>query len=64
MLIPPKELSSFLASAFNPTLLQIRRFAARIGIAPGIVVGRLQHDKVLPMNWGNDLKIRYEWVEG
>jgi len=64
MLIPPKELSSFLVSASNPTLLPIRRFAAQIGIAPGIIVGRLQHDKLLPMSWGNDLKIRYEWVEG
>jgi len=65
MLIPPKELSSFLASAgYKPTLLQIRKFAAHIGIAPGIVVGRLQHDKIIPMSWGNDLKVRYEWVEG
>jgi Zn-dependent peptidase ImmA (M78 family) len=62
MLIPPDKLSDFLASAYKPTLLQIKRFAAYIGIAPGIVVGRLQHDKVLPMSWGNDLKIRYEWT--
>jgi addiction module HigA family antidote len=63
MLIPPKELSDFLVSAFKPTLSQIRKFATRIGIAPGIVVGRLQHDKIIPMSWGNDLKVRYEWVE-
>jgi len=63
ILIPPKELSNFLASAYKPTLSQIRRFAARIGIAPGIVVGRLQHDKIIPMSWGNDLKERYEWAE-
>jgi hypothetical protein len=36
-------------------------FAATIDIAPGIVVGRLQHDKVLPMNQGNYLKVEYEW---
>jgi addiction module HigA family antidote len=63
MLIPPKELSNFLVSAYKPTLTQIGKFAARIGIAPGIVVGRLQHDKIMPMSWGNDIKIRYEWVE-
>jgi len=64
LLIPPKELSSFLA--YNPTitLTSIKRFASSIGIAPGIVVGRLQHDKKLPMSWGNDLKVRYEWVGG
>jgi addiction module HigA family antidote len=64
MLIPPKELSCFLASAYKPTILQIKNFASHIGIAPSIVVGRLQHDKILPMNWGNDLKARYKWVEG
>jgi len=63
MLIPPKELSGFLVSAYKPTLTQIKKFAAHIGIAPGIVVGRLQHDKIIPMSWGNDLKVRYEWVE-
>jgi len=63
MLIPPKELSDFLASAYKPTIPQIKRFATRIGIAPGIVVGRLQHDKIIPMSWGNDLKERYKWVE-
>jgi Zn-dependent peptidase ImmA (M78 family) len=63
MLIPPKELSNFLKPAYKPTPLQIRRFAAQIGIAPGIVVGRLQHDTIMPMSWGNDLKERYEWVK-
>jgi len=63
ILIPSKELSNLLVSSYKPTLSQIRRFAARIGIAPGIVVGRLQHDKIIPMSWGNDLKERYEWAE-
>ena len=25
------------------------------------VVGRLQHDRIIPMNQGNQLKVRYEW---
>jgi addiction module HigA family antidote len=62
-LIPPAQIKSFLASGFQPTLSQIERFAERIGIAPGIVAGRLQHDKILPMNMGNHLKVRYEWTE-
>jgi addiction module HigA family antidote len=61
MLIPPEQLSHFLASGFKPTLFQVKKFAASIGIAPGIVVGRLQHDKVLPMSCGNELKVRYRW---
>ena len=63
-LIPPAELRRFLASGLKPTLNRIERFAANIGIAPDIVVGRLQHDKILPMSAGNHLKIRYEWSRG
>lgn len=43
----------------------VRRFAEEQGIAPGIVVGRLQHERRLP--WGhplNKLKKRLEWKEG
>ena len=63
-LIPPEQLRHFLASAIKPTLVQLEKFAISIGIAPGIVVGRLQHDGKIPMNWGNGLKVRYEWVKG
>jgi hypothetical protein len=64
-LIPPEQLSHFLTSVvYKPTIPQIKRFAVSIGIAPGIVVGRLQHDKILPMSCGNDLKVWYKWVEG
>ena len=59
-LIPPAELRRFLVSGFQLTLNQIEHFAANIGIAPGIVVGRLQHDKILSMCTGNNLKVRYE----
>ena len=38
------------------TTQSINRFAAQLGIAPGIVVGRLQHDKLLPHNHLNALK--------
>ena len=59
-LIPPK---------FEPqladlqTTADVRSFAADIGIAPGIVVGRLQHDKRWPYNRGNDLKQRLIFVD-
>lgn len=42
---------------------QIRSFAAEIGVSPGIVVGRLQHDKLLHRSWCNDLKRTYKWAE-
>lgn len=43
------------------TLAEITSFAAELGIAPGIVVGRLQHDKAIPYRVGNDLKLRLEF---
>lgn len=38
----------------------VRAFADRIGIHSGIVVGRLQHDAVMPPSWMNDLKDRIQ----
>lgn len=37
------------------------RFAVRMGISPGIVVGQLQHYDKIPHNWLNRLKRRYAW---
>lgn len=36
-------------------------FAEEIGIHPGIVVGRLQHEKLVPFNHHNNLKAKYKW---
>ncbi len=62
LLIPPAELKQFLASNQQLSKAGIEQFAAKIGIAPGIVVGRLQHDGVLPPSHYNDLKQSFEWV--
>lgn len=44
------------------TMVAVRRFADEQGIAPGIVVGRLQHEGRLPWQTQlNKLKIRLEW---
>jgi addiction module HigA family antidote len=59
-LIPTSALREFLGSG-TPTKSRIRLFAEGIGVAPGIVVGRLQHDRELPVNQCNDLKVRLEW---
>lgn len=45
------------------TSLDIRDFAEEQGIAPGIVVGRLQHERHIGWNRFNNLKVRLEWVE-
>ncbi|MGB7443553.1 MAG: ImmA/IrrE family metallo-endopeptidase [Coleofasciculaceae cyanobacterium] len=51
---------------YEPELPQLRSkesvkaFASKLGIHPGIVVGRLQYEEVIPMSWMNDLKARFE----
>ena len=62
ILIPPRDLQRFLTSISQISKANIIEFANEIGIAPGIVVGRLQHDKILPSSHCNDLKQRWEWV--
>lgn len=58
-LIPPQH---------YPELLRLRqskfalvRFARRIGVSPGIVVGQLQYHGRIKRNHFNGLKRRYEW---
>jgi len=60
-LIPRKNYFQLIENEiFTKALIQ--RFAEEIKIAPGIVVGRLQHDKLLPMSYCNDLKRRFKWM--
>jgi HTH-type transcriptional regulator / antitoxin HigA len=42
----------------------VRLFAKDIGIVPGIVVGRLQHDEYLHYSQLTNLKRRFDWAEG
>jgi len=66
-LIPPRELASFLATKRTKSgyfsAQAVQAFAARLGIAPGVVVGRLQHDEHLPYSHLNHLKRRLRWAE-
>lgn len=36
-------------------------FARAIGVHPGIVVGRMQHDQLLDVKWLNDLKVSFSF---
>ncbi len=58
-LIPPAKYRQFLSKWDGRSLAVIVRFAEELGIAPGIVVGRLQHDSLLPHQTGNRLKVFY-----
>lgn len=56
-LVPPSDAATLSSLRFDERT--VRAFAARVGIAPGIVVGRLQKEKLLPLNRLNKLKVSY-----
>jgi HTH-type transcriptional regulator / antitoxin HigA len=60
-LIPPAALRRLLAGG-RPTLALVDAFAREIGIAPGIVVGRLQREGIFDYKIGNGLKRRLSWA--
>ncbi|MDE0633188.1 MAG: HigA family addiction module antitoxin [Caldilineaceae bacterium] len=61
-LLPQSAWNRFVASGEYRTGDAICGFAAEQGIAPGIIVGRLQHEGRLPWNSRmNRLKVRLEW---
>lgn len=57
----PGGLSSLAHQAQRPSMRQVVGFAARVGVAPGVVVGQFQHAGVLRPNQLNRLKRRYAW---
>lgn len=60
ILIPREEYSVFIQ---NNRFFKgdIKLFASKMGIAPGIVVGRLQKEKRIEHSWHNDLRQRFKW---
>lgn len=62
-LIPPAEYRRFTSRKTYYSKAEIATFAKKLGIAPGIVVGRLQHDEKIPMQNANGLKRRLAWAE-
>jgi len=60
-LIPPGEYRAFV-SAGDFGHAAVGEFANRIGVAPGIVVGRLQHERLIPYNRLNALKRHYTFA--
>lgn len=61
-LIPDDEYNQFVESEMF-TERSVRQFAKAVGIAPGIAVGRLQHDGHIPHSHLNSLKRSFEWVK-
>jgi addiction module HigA family antidote len=61
LLIPQATLHDFIDTG-ERSKRSIKRFARQIGVAPGIVVGRLQYEGYIPQSHCNNLKRRFVWV--
>ncbi len=61
-LIPAAAMRKFLLT-FDGTEEEVRRFSADNQIAPGIVVGQLQHNRIIGFAALNKLKVYYTWVD-
>jgi HTH-type transcriptional regulator/antitoxin HigA len=59
-LLIPRQFEAELAGV--QTLDDALSLASRLGVAPGIIVGRLQHDQRWPYSRGNDLKQRFRFT--
>lgn len=59
-LIPPEQAQRL--AGLRKTKADIRDFANQSGVHAGIVVGRLQHEKLIEINWMNDLKDSFQFV--
>jgi hypothetical protein len=61
-LIPPDDLAELLRHKRDALTNEVvYGFAKSVGVGPGIVVGRLQHDKVLTHWQGNEFKQKLNW---
>jgi HTH-type transcriptional regulator / antitoxin HigA len=61
-LIAPSDLAYFVRDRRYFSKADIAAFAEQIGIAPGIIVGRLQHDGLVAPKDCNGLKQRFVWA--
>jgi len=61
-LIPPSAWASFVATQ-TWSHVGVAQFAQRLGIHPEIIVGRMQHEKVIPPNFLNDMRRRFMWSD-
>lgn len=62
-LIPELAYKAFTSDKTVFSAVAVEAFAGEIGIHPGIVVGRLHHDKKTPLSHLNGLRVQYRWAE-
>lgn len=61
-LVPRKDWQRFIVEGVF-TAACVREFAEEQGVAPGVLVGRLQSQGILPWNRLNSLKVRLSWAD-
>ncbi len=59
LLIPPQYAKEL--AFIGKTYASVTKFAEKVGIAPAIVVGRMQKEGYLPWNMLNKHKVHYKW---
>jgi hypothetical protein len=62
-LIPEPAYAAFTTDRKVFSTAVVAAFADEIGIHPGIVVGRLHHDRRIPRSHLNGLRVQYRWAE-
>ena len=62
LLIPPAAFRRFIDSGQYRNPGDIKAFAAQLGVSPAIVVGRLQHEELLPFSRMNNLRRRFDFA--
>lgn len=62
ILIPERKYKAFVQTGryYKENILE---FARVLGVSPGIIAGRLQHDGKIPYNWLNKLKRKFQLEE-
>ncbi len=61
-LIPPEKFVIFNRNPRYISKAQVLLFAKQLDLSPAIVVGRLQHERLLPRSHMNDLRRRFQFV--
>jgi Zn-dependent peptidase ImmA (M78 family) len=61
LLVPPEHQPEMMKLTANK--MAVMRFARRIGISRGVIVGQLQHRGIIPRKYLNGLKFQFKWEE-
>jgi plasmid maintenance system antidote protein VapI len=60
-LIPDEDYRHFISGNEYKSKRGVKSFAAKLNISPAVVVGRLQHENLIPFNQMNDLRRRIDF---